>query len=67
MRRDPWELCHQLGLVKDKPPTTPEPSRGLGDTVAKVTSAVGIKPCGGCKARQKWLNEKIPYKRGETP
>lgn len=28
----------------------------LGDKVAAVTSAVGIKPCGGCKKRQAWLN-----------
>lgn len=37
-------------------------SRGLGDTIAKATSAVGIKPCEGCKKRQAWLNEKFPYK-----
>jgi len=37
-------------------------SRGLGDTVAKITKAVGIKPCGGCKKRQKKLNEWFPYK-----
>lgn len=36
-------------------------SRGVGDTIAKVTRAVGIKPCGGCKKRQKWLNEALPY------
>ena len=36
-------------------------SRGLGDTVAKVTRAVGIKPCGGCKQRQKALNKLFPY------
>ena len=29
---------------------------GLGDIVAKLTSAVGIKPCKGCKKRQSWLN-----------
>lgn len=38
------------------------PSRGLGDTIAKVTSAVGIKPCGGCKKRQAKLNKRVPYK-----
>jgi hypothetical protein len=38
-------------------------SRGLGDTIAKATKAVGIKPCGGCKKRQEWLNEKVPYKK----
>jgi len=37
-------------------------SRGLGDTIAKATKAVGIKPCGGCKKRQEWLNKKVPYK-----
>ena len=36
-------------------------SRGLGDTIAKITRAVGIKPCGGCKKRQKKLNELFPY------
>lgn len=36
-------------------------SRGLGDTIAKVTKAVGIKPCGGCLDRQKALNEMFPY------
>jgi len=38
------------------------PSRGLGDTIAKLTKAVGIKPCGGCKDRQKKLNEWFPYR-----
>lgn len=38
------------------------PSRGLGDTIAKVTSAVGIKPCGTCKKRQAKLNKLAPYK-----
>ena len=36
-------------------------SRGLGDTVAKVTSSLGIKPCGRCKERQKRLNKLVPY------
>jgi len=38
------------------------PSRGLGDTIAKATKAVGIKPCGGCKKRQAALNKIFPYK-----
>lgn len=33
---------------------------GLGDTVAAVTTAVGIKPCGGCKKRQAALNRATP-------
>lgn len=36
-------------------------SRGLGDTVAKVTAAIGITPCGGCKQRQAALNRLVPY------
>jgi len=38
-------------------------SRGIGDTIAKLTSAVGIKPCGGCKKRQQKLNKLFPYGR----
>lgn len=55
------------------------PSRGLGDTVAKVTHAIGLdaaaesiakavtgKPC-GCKKRQAALNALLPYQSvGET-
>jgi hypothetical protein len=36
-------------------------SRGLGDTIAKMTLAVGIKPCGGCKKRAELLNKLVPY------
>jgi hypothetical protein len=43
-------------------------SRGLGDTVDKITTVTGIKflvnsvteEC-GCQARQEWLNGKVPY------
>jgi hypothetical protein len=40
------------------------PSRGLGDTVAKVIQKVTlgkVKPCGKCKKRQAKLNEMVPY------
>jgi len=40
----------------------PPKSRGLGDTIAKATKAIGIKPCGGCKKRQAALNKLLPYK-----
>lgn len=30
----------------------------LGDAVAAVTYAVGVKPCKGCKRRQAYLNER---------
>lgn len=37
-----------------------EVSPGIGDTVAAVTTAAGIKPCGGCKKRQAALNANTP-------
>lgn len=42
--------------------TVSDPSRGLGDTIAKATSALGITPCGGCKERQAKLNRIVPYR-----
>ena len=47
---------------KGKPWSHETPSTGLGDTIAKITKAVGIKPCGGCKKRQAALNKIAPYK-----
>lgn len=35
---------------------------GLGDVVAAVTKAVGIKPCNGCKRRQSWLNRLVNFR-----
>lgn len=37
-------------------------SRGLGDTIKKVTNVLGIKQCGACKKRQAKLNAMFPYK-----
>ena len=39
-------------------------SKGLGDTVAKITKAIGIEPCPGCKKRQEKLNKIFPYQKG---
>lgn len=36
-------------------------SRGLGDTVANLTAAVGIAPCCGCEQRKDLLNWLVPY------
>ena len=44
-----------------RPDPAPVPLRGLGDVVAAATSAVGIRPCGGCKARQEALNRLVPF------
>ena len=48
-------------------------SKGLGDTIAKITKATGIqkivkKAVGndcGCNERQELLNKKFPYKKGQ--
>ena len=53
-------------------------SKGLGDTVEKITTATGVKSftnflarngvfgkkkdC-GCNKRKNWLNQKFPYKQ----
>ena len=54
----------------------PKKSRGLGDTIEKITTATGIKAavdatakavgkdC-GCKKRRDKLNEMFPYKKDE--
>jgi len=42
--------------------TDKEKSKGLGDTVKKVTNALGIKQCEPCKRRQQKLNRLFPYK-----
>lgn len=46
-----------------------KPSRGLGDTVAKVIRKVTrgrVKPCTGCKKRQEKLNKLLPYAGKES-
>lgn len=45
----------------------PAPSRGLGDTIARITKAVGIKPCGGCQKRRAMLNALVPYGTRTSP
>jgi len=36
-------------------------SEGLGDTVAKITTALGIKPCEACIKRREILNNSYRY------
>ena len=58
-------------MIKDFDPNAP--SRGLGDTIAKityatginkavevVTDALGIEDC-GCNSRHEWANNFLPY------
>lgn len=35
---------------------------GLGDVIANVTDALGIKKCKGCEKRQSALNKLFPFK-----
>ena len=67
--------CDICGFELDLPHIVPPvhhqcKSRGLGDTIAKVTAATGIdkvvkavvgKDC-GCRGRQETLNKLVPYK-----
>jgi peroxiredoxin len=39
------------------------PSQGLGDTIKRLTSAMGIKTCAGCERRRQFLNRAFPYRR----
>ena len=34
---------------------------GLGDVVKRVTTAIGIKPCGGCQRRAAALNRRLVF------
>jgi hypothetical protein len=34
---------------------------GLGDVIKRVTSAVGIRPCGGCEGRAAALNRWLVF------
>lgn len=55
------KLSKQWGCFS-KPMAVKNKVTGLGDVVAAVTKAVGIKPCSGCKKRQAWLNKVIPFR-----
>ena len=41
-------------------------SKGLGDTIAKITEAIGIAPCEGCNKRKESLNRLFPFKRVDS-
>ena len=44
----------------------PSQMRGLGDMVAAVTSAIGVKPCESCKQRRDAFNLLVPFGQKET-
>jgi hypothetical protein len=45
-------------VEREGAPVPAEP--GIGTVVAKVTSAAGVKPCGGCKKRKEALDKATP-------
>ena len=50
--------CHNCGATKRKKTRRMcGMKKGFGDTVANLTKAVGIKPCGGCQKRRARLNK----------
>mgnify|MGYP003128681170 CR=1 FL=1 len=49
------------GCSKCQAAKKPIKSRGLGDTIAKITHRLGIKQCKSCKQRQKMLNKRFGY------
>jgi len=62
------ELDSELGtatVVLFEKNLNPPAARGLGDVIARATSAIGITPCGGCKQRQEALNKLIPFNTNE--
>jgi hypothetical protein len=36
-------------------------SAGLGDSIKKFTTALGVTPCTGCNRRSRYLNKAFPY------
>lgn len=58
-------------ILSSLPSTTPrprDPDRGLGDTLARLFQAVGVrrKPGCGCGRRQSLLNRLVPYAKNKT-
>lgn len=47
-------------------PTNKRRARGFGDTIANFTTAIGIKPCGGCNERKKTVNKWFPYSTADV-
>jgi DNA-directed RNA polymerase subunit RPC12/RpoP len=54
--------CPRLIAIEEVEAEENSDSRGLGDTIAKITKRFGIRPCRGCRGRQQKLNEMFPYK-----
>ena len=67
-------LCHHQLMEIILKNSDNNPSKGLGDTIEKITTATGVKqlvklasekigkPC-GCNKRKEMLNKAFPYKK----
>ncbi len=53
-RKDQSYRVRLPGFITDK-------EVGLGDVIKRATSAVGIRPCGGCERRAAALNRWIVF------
>jgi hypothetical protein len=59
----------QDGSARQEPPPfeirlpgfNAERAVGLGDTLKRVSAAVGVRPCGGCGRRAEALNRRIVF------
>lgn len=64
------DICEScpLRVFKEKKPApqgapAPKRSRGVGDTIKKITAKVGITPCAACEKRAETLNRWLPYRQ----
>lgn len=57
--RDPARRPYRVRL----PGLVSEEDIGLGDVITKSTSALGIRPCGGCAQRAAALNRWVAFAR----
>lgn len=55
------QFCDCGHVIGTEPKQHIERDRGLGDTIKRITNAIGIPTCGGCEQRRQLLNQLIPY------
>jgi len=51
--------ARQVKQFQVRMPYAPPEAVGLGDVIARMTQALGIKPCAPCKQRQDALNRQV--------
>ena len=56
----PQQIAHEQRVERARVAQAPR-MRGAGDVVARMTGAVGIKPCAPCKRRQAAMNRWWPF------